>query len=604
MADRTAGRPSPAQSKPGGSAPDTAVLPSYPAIGDLLEKIHFAPENGCIWLGEQRMVLLHASALGVLRSEVIESLGTERARGLLTRVGYNSGARDAELTRTLRTETSKVEAIYMGAQLHMLEGMTIVEPVRTEIDVEKGHFFGEFRWHGSVEDEEHLRLYGIGIEPACWMQTGYASGFASVFMGRPVLFRELECASQGAPHCRIVGRPVDEWDDAEDDLRLMRVNKLTSGLSTARIPAGPDKVASNMGPGARPLADQDVVGASAGFNAVCQMLRRVADTPATVLLLGESGVGKEVLARALHRISTRAQGPFVALNCAAIPENLIEAELFGVEQGAFTGATSSRPGRFERAAQGTLFLDEIGILSWTAQGKLLRALQEREIERVGDTKTRKVNVRVVAASNLDLREEVRAGNFREDLFYRLNVFPIRVPPLRERREDIPIFMNHFLRKYNSLIGRAVVGFTPRAVDAMLSYEWPGNVRELENMMERGVILAPTDGVIDTVHLFIGGEQVKSSLLKIDSTGSLRSDPALAADEAVPNSFNQKIRQKIDSLLTGVKTDSNDVSLIDIEKLLLQSAVQQARGNLSAAARLLGISRAKLEYRLKFKAPAD
>jgi DNA-binding NtrC family response regulator/predicted hydrocarbon binding protein len=601
MADRTASRQSSTQSRPGGLAPDAAALPRYPGIGDLLEKIHFAPENGHIWLGEQRMVLLHASALGVLRSEVIESLGSERARGLLTRVGYNSGARDAELTRTLRTETSKVEAIYMGAQLHMLEGMTTVEPVRTEIDVEKGHFFGEFRWHGSVEDEEHLRLYGIGIEPACWMQTGYASGFASVFMGRPVLFRELECASQGAAYCRIVGRPVDEWDDAEDDLRLMRVNKLTSGLSTARTAAGPDNVASNLEPGARPLSDQDVVGASAGFNAVCQMLRRVADTPATVLLLGESGVGKEVLARALHRISTRAHGPFVALNCAAIPESLIEAELFGVEQGAFTGATSSRPGRFERAAQGTLFLDEIGILSWTAQGKLLRALQEREIERVGDTKTRKVNVRVVAASNLDLREEVRAGNFREDLFYRLNVFPIRVPPLRERREDIPIFMNHFLRKYNLLMGRAVAGFTTRAVDAMLNYEWPGNVRELENIMERGVILAPKDGVIDTVHLFIGGEQIKSSLLKIDGSGCLRTDAALAADDAVPNGFNQKIRQKIDSLLTGVKTDSNDVSLIDIEMLLLQSAVQQARGNLSAAARQLGISRAKLEYRLKSKA---
>jgi transcriptional regulator with PAS, ATPase and Fis domain len=231
-------------------------------------------------------------------------------------------------------------------------------------------------------------------------------------------------------------------------------------------------------------------------------------------------------------------------------------------------------------------------------------LQEREIERVGDTKTRKVNVRVVAASNLDLRQEVQAGNFREDLFYRLNVFPIRVPPLRERPEDIPIFMNHFLRKYNLLMGRAVAGFTPRAIDAMLSYEWPGNVRELENMMERGVILAPNHGVIDTVHLFIGGEEIKSSLRKIDGSGYLRSEAAPAVDDAASNGFNQKVRQKIDSLLTGEKDDSNDVSLIDIEALLLQSAVQQVRGNLSAAARLLGISRAKLEYRLKSKAHED
>ncbi len=574
---------------------------AFPDVGDLLEKIHFSPKQGRIWLDEQRMILLHASALGVLRTELIESLGVERSRGLLTRIGYNSGARDAELTRNLRTNLSKVEAIFLGAQLHMLEGMAAVEPVRTEIDAETGHFYGEFLWHGSAEDEQHMRLYGIGTEPACWMQVGYASGFASVFMGRPVLFRELECTSQGAPHCRIVGKPVDDWQGAEDDLRFMQADALTSGLSVLRSGLPADGFAPGIDPPTNPFPDEGVVGASAAFNAVCHMLRRVADTPATVLLLGESGVGKEVLARALHRISPRAAAPFVALNCAAIPENLIEAELFGVEQGAYTGASKSRAGRFERAAKGTLFLDEIGILSWTAQGKLLRVLQEREIERVGDTRTRKVDVRVVAATNSDLRAEVAAGRFREDLFYRLNVFPIRVPPLRDRREDIPIFMNHFLRKFNERNGRSVKGFTSRAIDAMLNYDWPGNVRELENLMERGVILAPADGVIDTLHLFVGGERIGPASFSIGSDGALKSSENDVPGRQKRDGPADRVRAKIETFLTGREEAPNDLSLSEIEALLLRRAVDHAQGNLSAAARSLGITRSTLEYRLKSRA---
>ncbi len=574
---------------------------TFPDVGDLLEKIHFSPKQGRIWLDEQRMILLHASALGVLRTELIESLGPERSRGLLTRIGYNSGARDAELTRNLRTNLSKVDAIFLGAQLHMLEGMAAVEPVRTEIDAETGHFYGEFLWHGSAEDEQHMRLYGIGTEPACWMQVGYASGFASVFMGRPVLFRELECTSQGAPHCRIVGKPVDDWEGAEDDLRFMQADALTSGLSVLRSGLPASGFAPGIDAPADPFPGEGVVGASAAFNAVCHMLRRVADTPATVLLLGESGVGKEVLARALHRISPRVAAPFVALNCAAIPENLIEAELFGVEQGAYTGASKSRAGRFERASGGTLFLDEIGILSWTAQGKLLRVLQEREIERVGDTRTRKVDVRVVAATNLDLRAEVEAGRFREDLFYRLNVFPIRVPPLRDRREDIPIFMNHFLRKFNERTGRSVKGFTSRAIDAMLNYDWPGNVRELENLMERGVILAPADGVIDTLHLFVGGERVGPASFSIGSDGALKNSANEVLGRQQRDGPADKARAKIETLLTGREEAPNDMSLSEIEALLLRRAVDHAQGNLSAAARSLGITRSTLEYRLKSRA---
>ncbi len=580
---------------------------TYPDVGDLLARIRFLPEQGRIWLDDQRMLLLHSSALGALRRELIESLGTDRARGLLTRIGYNSGSHDAELSRKLRGGGDAASAIYGGPQLHMLEGTVRVEPVAMEVDEGRGHFYGEFLWHGSAEAEEHIRLYGIGSEPACWQQIGYASGFISRFMGRPVLFREVQCCAQGATHCRIVGKPVEEWDDASHDLTFLRADALTAGLAAA---AATDLgTASPIGSAAQDLlGDTDVVGASAGFNAACHMVRRVADTQATVLFLGESGVGKEVLARSLHRVSKRGSGPFIAVNCAAIPETLIESELFGVERGAFTGASTARPGRFERANGGTLFLDEIGILSWTAQGKLLRALQEREIERVGGTRTHKVDVRLVAATNLDLREEVRARRFREDLFFRLNVFPITVPPLRERREDIPIFMNHFLRKFNQRNGRNVTGFTGRAIDAMLGYGWPGNIRELENIVERGMILAPEDGAIDTFHLFSGGEQLASGSLSLDRAGSLRTcedaaKPVPAAPveavspvEATPEA---RVRRVIAGLLDAAGSGrAGGLSIDRIEALMIDRAVAQASGNLSAAARLLGITRPQLAYRLK------
>jgi two-component system, NtrC family, response regulator HydG len=207
------------------------------------------------------------------------------------------------------------------------------------------------------------------------------------------------------------------------------------------------------------------------------MLERVAPTTAAVLFTGESGTGKELFANNLHTLSPRANKPFVAINCAAIPETLIEAELFGVERGAYTGATNSRAGRFERASGGTLFLDEIGALSLVAQGKLLRAIQEGEIERVGGSNAKSVDVRIVAATNVDLRADVKARRFREDLFFRLNVFPIDLPPLRERRDDIPLLMEHLLALYSSRHKRRFTGFTRRAVEALLNYDYAGNVRD-------------------------------------------------------------------------------------------------------------------------------
>jgi transcriptional regulator with GAF, ATPase, and Fis domain len=223
-----------------------------------------------------------------------------------------------------------------------------------------------------------------------------------------------------------------------------------------------------------------------------QLVERVARQDTTVLILGDSGTGKELIAQALHRSSRRSDKPFVAINCAAITETLLESELFGHEKGSFTGAVAQKKGKLEVAEGGTVFLDEIGELAAPLQAKLLRVLQQREFERVGGTKTIPLNVRIIAATNRDLNAEARKGRFREDLYHRLNVVALHMPPLRERPEDIPLLAEHFLRKSARRIGRAMAGITPEAERVLIRYPWPGNVRELENAMERGVVLSDTE----------------------------------------------------------------------------------------------------------------
>jgi DNA-binding NtrC family response regulator len=239
---------------------------------------------------------------------------------------------------------------------------------------------------------------------------------------------------------------------------------------------------------------ENLVGRNARMQEIYTLIARVADNNATVLLCGESGTGKEVLARAIHQHSNRAQRPFVAVNCAAIPAELLESELFGHEKGAFTGAIATKVGKFELATGGTLFLDEVGSMRLDLQAKILRALQEREVERVGGTRTIKIDVRVLAATNRDLKKAVEEGGFREDLYYRLNVVPITLPPLRQRRDDILLLMEHFVVKYDRAFHRSVKGFSAGATAALYHYDWPGNVRELENVIERAVALAQSETI--------------------------------------------------------------------------------------------------------------
>ncbi len=569
-------------------------------MADLIGRLHFHTRDGRIWLDDQRMVLVRARALGSLRHEMIESLGTDVARRLLTRMGCQTGAHDARMARKVRSVASVDDRVVDGPLMLCLQGIGLSKAIRLEFNVTRGSHYGEFVWTHPVEDEQQGCPFPIGAEPMCWMQIGYVCGFWTEFMGRPVLYREVECQSMGQAACRIVGKTVAEWgDEGVDDLRFLSAEKLTGGVSTSYGEPVDALAVSAAWSGPAPTCLDGVVGISPSFKAVCHMVGKVAPTHATVLFTGESGVGKEVFARMLHRLSPRSGAEFVALNCAAIPDPLVESELFGVERGAFTGAAHSRPGRFERADGGTLFLDEVGTLSTMGQGKLLRALQEGEIERVGGTHTRKVDVRVIAATNVDLREEVMAGRFRADLFFRLNVFPIRIPPLRERREDIPLLRDHFLAKFSQRHGRHPAGFTPRALDAMLSYDWPGNIRELENVIERGVILGAERRPIDVQHLFTSGEQFGERAFGVGRDGKLvASDPLEFSGAGGQDRDVDRVSRGVTGFLFGQGDGSDKVSLDEIEAMLLNKAIERAQGNVSAAARSLGITRPQMVYRLK------
>jgi DNA-binding NtrC family response regulator/predicted hydrocarbon binding protein len=583
----SAGRVWPAQNGPQ-AGEDT------PTLQDLTERLTFSPGDGRIWMNDQRMVLMRNTTLGVLRKELIASLGLPKTRSMLTRIGYVSGKRDAELVQEQWSGSDPMAMFLAGTRLHALEGMVKVEPIHLQFDAKKGTYSGEFVWHNSCEVEEHIAAYGIGSESACWTLTGYAIGYVSTLLGKLIIFRETECRATGCKVCRVIGKPADEWDDVEEDLRSLNAEGFVStsafGIPTPTPPVAADLPVPDPAAG---LGKNHMIGVSSAFNAACHMLRQVAPTQATVLFTGESGVGKEMFAAMLHDISRRQGKPFISVNCAAIPDTLMESELFGVDKGAFTGATVSRPGRFERANGGTLFLDEIGTMSLVSQGKLLRALQEGVIERVGGTAPTPVDVRLVAATNEDLLEEVKQGRFRDDLYYRLNVYPIHLPSLRERRDDIPLLLSYFLRRYNQRHGRNVAGFLPRTVRMLLNYAYPGNIRELQNMVERGVISVEDGGLIDIAHIFRDERIPADALYSVGAHGELFSNNKTDVE---PSDSNGQAFPYLD--LLQAKGTGATLTLDALEQKVIEAAVEHAGGNLAAAARILGLSRAQLAYRLQ------
>lgn len=328
--------------------------------------------------------------------------------------------------------------------------------------------------------------------------------------------------------------------------------------------------------------DGALVGRSPAMVRLRQLIERVAPTDATVFISGESGTGKEMIAREIYRRSPRRQNPFIKVNCAAISENLIESEFFGHERGAFTGATERREGRFELAHNGTLLLDEVSEISGGLQAKLLRVLQEREFERVGGNRTIKVNVRILATSNRDLMKNVQEGNFRQDLYYRLNVFPVNVPPLRERADDILLLADHFLRRFVRKHGVKVSGFTESARRAMMAYRWPGNVRELQNVVERAVILSGNGRQVSAIAL---GIPVPEGMAETEPDLPLPDEP-LAMEDPVP------------ATAAVVAPGGGVLSIAELEKNAIRQALQQTQGNRTQAATLLGISIRTLRNKLQ------
>ena len=344
-----------------------------------------------------------------------------------------------------------------------------------------------------------------------------------------------------------------------------------------------------------------LIGDSPEMHNIFEIITKVADSPSTVLITGESGTGKELVAKALHENSSRQGGPFIKINCAAIPKTLMESELFGYEKGAFTGATSSKPGRFELADGGTLFLDEIGEIPVEMQVKLLRAIQESEFERVGGIKTIKVDVRLITATNRDLEQEIARGNFREDLYYRLNVVPLQIPPLRKRRGDIPHLVRHVIRRFNERLKKNVSGIADDALASLEAHVWPGNIRELENVLERTI-------------LFTKGEMINKSDLPDELTTAApaiitQSMPALTApapaaaapsgatpddddDDAEPGEVPHELSGDA-SLKDIVRAETSRV-----ERELIARALNETGGNVTQAAKLLKISRKSLQMKMK------
>lgn len=509
------------------------------------------------------------------RREIVSTLGIERAKGFFLRMGFQSGLKDAELAWKLRPNASEYDMFLAGPQLHSLKGLVKVRPTEVDIDKECGRFYVEIEWIDSFEVEICQTDLGQMQDPVCWTLLGYACAYSSAFMGREIIFKEVSCRGCGGDKCRVIGKPAEEWDDVasfkqyfKNDPIIEELYELQSQLVSLR---------TNLD---KQEGQYYGIGQTPAYQTVRNMMDKAAQGKVSVLLLGETGVGKEVIARSVHLRSKRAAEPFVAVNCAAIPPDLIESELFGVEKGAFTGATQSRMGRFERADKGTIFLDEVIELSPRAQASLLRVLQEGELERVGDNRTRKIDVRVIAATHEDLAEAVKAGRFRADLYYRLNVFPVAIPALRERREDIPLLVEHFLQRFHQEYGKRTLGLSDKALEACLHYSWPGNIRELENVIERGIILTDPNESISVQALFPRApEEPQTASERVSSDGVLI-QPG--------NGQGSWISQLL----------SSGLSLDEIEESLIREAMQQANQNVSGAARLLGLSRPALAYRLK------
>jgi DNA-binding NtrC family response regulator len=462
---------------------------------DHKELLELDPEGGQVRFAGQRALLIDAVAMGLLRKYLVENFGLTAARTVLTQFGFAHGWRMADAMRAGFQWDSEEEWARAGTRINTLEGLFRVDQGGQGGLSREGMVLGS-----SYEAEQHLLHFGRSDVPVCWTLSGLESGYRSRCAGKEIYVLEDRCVGKGDAACQFVGRTREEWGEERapelhfyEPLRLQECLDVSLHRVTETLKAAERRLRERRQALVRVAPDVEeplgIVARSPPMRKLVELARRLAKVDSTVLITGESGSGKERIARLVHEESTRATRPFIAVNCGAIAESLLESELFGHARGAFTGATQDRPGLFEAAHSGTLLLDEVGEVSPGMQVKLLRALQEREIRRVGENKSRKVDVRIVTATNRDLADAVSNGTFRQDLYYRLKVVELRVPPLRERRDDVLPLARVLLASSALRMKRAISGLSPAAADQLLRYPWPGNVRELENAMERGVALA-------------------------------------------------------------------------------------------------------------------
>jgi DNA-binding NtrC family response regulator len=426
--------------------------------------------------GGERALLLDALAVGLGRQALVEQLG----ESFLTALGFAHGWRTADMLSHVSAWPSPEH--WASASVRGLAIAGSFVSFRGHLD-ERGLVVS-----GSVEAEQHRRLVGRARQPCCWVLAGALEGLVRRCTGATVKVVEARCEAAGDDACRFLTRPLDSAAAAATEAMMARLLLLPKAQPRRAPSVRATALTSDR------VVPHAMVASSVAMIKLLEAAQRVARVDATVLITGESGTGKERIAQLIHASSERARGPFVAVNCAAVSETLLESELFGHARGSFTGATGDRPGYFEAAAEGTLFLDEIGEVSPAMQVKLLRVLQERLVRRVGENRERAIDVRVIAATNKDLEASLRDGSFREDLYYRLKVVDLAVPPLRLRREDVLPLARLFLKTFGAKMKREVTGFSPQAADQLVRYRWPGNVRELENAVERAVAFSSHERV--------------------------------------------------------------------------------------------------------------
>lgn len=509
----------------------------------------------------RRLVLHDLHAMAELRRDLVRMLGTENTRQVLTRFGYWWGKADAAAMKRIFKWRSTEELIQAGPRLQSISGTA--KALVKHLTVEP--FCMEILWYESAEIFESLANNETHQESSCWILCGYTSGFCSFCLNKEIYFIEEQCICKGDRICLAIGRDKDSWGEKiaphlpffkNTDIQD-RIEQLSESIRIKSFQLNEQRRKDAVkNPTSTPLIQPEI--RSTSYLRVLHLAERVAPYDSALLITGETGTGKEVLARHIHSLSNRKDHTFLPINCGALPETLLESELFGHTAGAFTGANRERAGIFEDATGGTVFLDEIGDISPSLQVKLLRVLQEHEIVRVGENRARPVDVRIMAATNRNLHQLILEDKFREDLYYRLAVVEIHTPPLRERVEDILPLARFFVKLFSKSLKMPQLRLDASCLDFLQSYTWPGNIRELENAIERAALLC-SDSIIRPENL-----NLRSNYLQY----------------SVPTSENSAL------------------SLEQLEARHITSVLKLTQGNHRKACEILGISAATLWRKLK------